>query len=96
MSCIAWRNGNTIQSIISTQTNKNNHWSAWSNQEEENIYQQLEAEMKRETSRYEVLHHLISLTFKSRCSAIDQIQEKDVTKVVMEQYPSLRNEKAVR
>jgi len=63
--------------------------------EEEKIYQQLEAEMKRETSRYEVLHHLISPTFKSRCSAIDQIQEKDVTKVVMEQYPFLGNEKAV-
>lgn len=62
--------------------------------EEEKIYQQLEAEMKRETSRYEVLHHL-SLTFKSRCSAIDQIQEKDVTKVVMEKYPFLGNEKAV-
>ena len=54
-----------------------------------------EAEMKRETSRYEVLHHLISLTFKSRCSAIDQIQEKDISKVVMEQYPFLGNEKAV-
>ena len=63
--------------------------------EEERIYQQLEAEMKRKTSRYEVLHHLISLTFKSRCSAFDQIQEKYVTKVVMEQYSFLRNEKAV-
>ena len=63
--------------------------------EEEKIYQQLEAEMKRETSRYEVLHHLISLTFKSRSSAIDKIKERDVTKVVMEQYPFLVNEKAV-
>ena len=63
--------------------------------EEEKMYQQLEAEMKRETSRYEVLHHLMSLTFKSRRSAIDQIEEKDVTKVVMEQYPFLGNEKAV-
>ena len=32
MSCIAWRDGYTIQSIISTQTNKKNHWPAWSNQ----------------------------------------------------------------
>ena len=63
--------------------------------EEEKMYQQLEAEMKRETSRYEVSHHLMSLTFKSRRSAIDQIEEKDVTKVVMEQYPFLGNEKAV-
>ena len=63
--------------------------------EEEEMYQQLEAEIKRGTSRYEVLHHLMSLTFKSRCSAIDKIEEKDVTKVVMEQYPFLGNEKAV-
>ena len=63
--------------------------------EEEKIYQQLEAEIKRETSRYEVLHYLISLTFKSRSSAIDQIQEKDVTKAVIDQYPFLGNEKAV-
>ena len=48
--------------------------------EEEKMYQQLEAEIKRGTSR---------------CSAIDKIEEKDVTKVVMEQYPFLGNEKAV-
>lgn len=98
MSCIAWRDGYTIQSIISTQTNKKKPLASLvqpDEKEEEKIYQQLEAEMKRETSRYEVLHHLISLTFKSRSSAIDKIKEKDVTEVVMEQYPFLGNEKAV-
>ena len=42
-----------------------------------------------------MLHHLISLTFKSGSSAIDKIKERDVTKVVMEQYPFLVNDKAV-
>ena len=84
--------------FISAQTNKKNYWPAWFNQmkkKKKRAINNFEAEMKRETSRYEVLHHLISLTFKSRCSAIDQIQEKDVSKVVMEQYPFLGNEKAV-
>ena len=83
--------------FISAQTNKKNYRPAWFNQmkKKKRAINNFEAEMKRETSRYEVLHHLISLTFKSRCSAIDQIQEKDVTKVVMEKYPFLGNEKAV-
>ena len=64
-------------------------------QDEGNLYSQLDSELKKRKKNLSAITQLQELTLKKRRSVVDKIEDTDVTKKVLEKFSFLNKETAV-